>query len=76
MAQNIEIKSEFLQTLSTRGFINDCTDLKGLDEYCLGPNGSIAYVGYDATAQSLHVGHLVNITVSYTHLTLPTKRIV
>ena len=61
MDQNIEIRSEFLQTLSTRGFINDCTDLKGLDEYCLRPNSSIAYVGYDATAQSLHVGHLVNI---------------
>ena len=61
MDQNIEIRSEFLQTLSTRGFINDCTDLKGLDEYCLGPNGAIAYVGYDATAESLHVGHLVNI---------------
>mgnify|MGYP001355954563 CR=1 FL=1 len=61
MDQNIEVRSEFLQTLRTRGFINDCTDLKGLDEYCLGPNGSIAYVGYDATAQSLHVGHLVNI---------------
>ena len=61
MDQSIQIRSEFLQTLRIRGFINDCTDLKGLDEYCLGGNDSIAYVGYDATAQSLHVGHLVNI---------------
>ena len=61
MDKNKDMRSEFLQTLRNRGFINDCTDLKGLDEYCLGPNDPIAYVGYDATAQSLHVGHLVNI---------------
>ena len=61
MDKNIETRSEFLRILSSRGFVNDCTDLKGLDEYCLNNNDSIAYVGYDATAQSLHVGHLVNI---------------
>ncbi|MDG2355171.1 MAG: tyrosine--tRNA ligase [Paracoccaceae bacterium] len=61
MHKDIEIKSEFLRVLSSRGFIHDCTDIKGLDsQQCINKK-LIAYVGYDATAQSLHVGHLVNI---------------
>ncbi|SUZ30948.1 Tyrosine--tRNA ligase [Roseibaca ekhonensis] len=53
-------KSDFLITLLERGFLSDCTDLQGLDEALL--NGVVpAYIGYDATAKSLHVGHLLNI---------------
>ncbi|WP_425093447.1 tyrosine--tRNA ligase [Tropicimonas sp. S265A] len=53
-------KSEFLRTIIARGFLADCTDLQSLDEDLLkGP--VTAYIGYDATAQSLHVGHLLNI---------------
>ncbi len=53
-------KSEFLHVMRTRGFMQDCTDLEGLDEALI--NGVVpAYIGYDATAQSLHVGHLLNI---------------
>jgi tyrosyl-tRNA synthetase len=53
-------KSEFLRTIVARGFLADCTDLQGLDETLLkGP--VTCYIGYDATAQSLHVGHLLNI---------------
>ena len=53
-------KSKLIKCLHDRGFINDCTDLKGLDE--LLQNKKItSYIGYDATASSLHVGHLVNI---------------
>ncbi|NBB96766.1 MAG: tyrosine--tRNA ligase [Alphaproteobacteria bacterium] len=53
-------KSDFLTTLVARGFLADCTDLQGLDEALL--KGVVpAYVGYDATAKSLHVGHLLNI---------------
>jgi tyrosyl-tRNA synthetase len=53
-------KSEFLRTIVARGFLADCTDLQGLDERLLkGP--VTCYIGYDATAQSLHVGHLLNI---------------
>jgi tyrosyl-tRNA synthetase len=38
----------------------DCTDLQGLDEALI--RGVVpAYIGYDATAKSLHVGHLLNI---------------
>ncbi|PIB24682.1 tyrosine--tRNA ligase [Amylibacter kogurei] len=53
-------KSEFLQVMQQRGFLQDCTDLQGLDERLL--EGPLAtYIGYDATAKSLHVGHLLNI---------------
>ncbi len=53
-------KSEFLNTILERGFLADCTDLQGLDEALI--SGVVpAYIGYDATAQSLHVGHLLNI---------------
>ncbi|SDF98899.1 tyrosine--tRNA ligase [Sulfitobacter delicatus] len=53
-------KSEFIHTMMQRGFLADCTDYQGLDEALL--KGAVpAYVGYDATAKSLHVGHLVNI---------------
>ncbi|MCL1627476.1 tyrosine--tRNA ligase [Roseibaca sp. V10] len=53
-------KSDFLITLVERGFLADCTDLQGLDEALL--KGVVpAYIGYDATAKSLHVGHLLNI---------------
>ncbi|MFN4099141.1 MAG: tyrosine--tRNA ligase [Pararhodobacter sp.] len=53
-------KSDFLRILIERGFLADCTDLQGLDEQLM--KGVVpAYIGYDATAQSLHVGHLLNI---------------
>jgi tyrosyl-tRNA synthetase len=52
--------SDFLHEAHARGFIHQCTDLAGLDAALrAGPVG--AYVGYDATADSLHVGHLVSI---------------
>ena len=53
-------KSDFLATMVERGYLQDCTDMEGLDERLRA--GTVpAYVGYDATAQSLHVGHLLNI---------------
>ncbi len=55
-------RSEFLTILMDRGFFADCTDLQGLDEALI--KGVVpAYIGYDATAKSLHVGHLLNIMV-------------
>ncbi|MBM6581013.1 tyrosine--tRNA ligase [Microvirga sp. BT689] len=53
-------KSEFLKTLTERGFIHQCTDLAGLDER-LSAGPVVAYIGFDATADSLHVGSLVQI---------------
>ena len=55
-------KSDFMNVMISRGFLADCTDYQGLDEAL--SNGVVtAYIGYDATAQSLHVGHLMNIMV-------------
>jgi len=53
-------KSEFLRVLTARGYVADCTDLQDLDAALIA--GVVpAYIGYDATAPSLHVGHLLNI---------------
>ena len=53
-------QSDFLQTLEERGYIHQCSDVAGLDR--LGRDGAvIGYVGYDCTAASLHVGHLISI---------------
>jgi tyrosyl-tRNA synthetase len=53
-------KSEFLRILIERGFLADCTDLQALDDALI--QGIVpAYIGYDATAKSLHVGHLLNV---------------
>ena len=53
-------KSEFLAIMMQRGFVADCTDYQALDD-ALSAGMVTAYVGYDATAKSLHVGHLMNI---------------
>ena len=53
-------RSEFLDTMVARGFYNDCTDMQGLDEAMLA--GVVpGYIGFDATAASLHVGSLIQI---------------
>jgi tyrosyl-tRNA synthetase len=52
--------SLFLKTLTERGFVHQCTDLAALDERLSG--GVVAaYIGFDATADSLHTGHLLPI---------------
>ncbi|MBP1804486.1 tyrosine--tRNA ligase [Rubellimicrobium aerolatum] len=55
-------KSDFLNVLIERGYYADCTDLSALDAK-LTAGVVPAYIGYDATAASLHVGHLMNIMV-------------
>jgi len=53
-------KSDFLRVMLERGYVADCTDYQALDEALV--KGVVpAYIGYDATAASLHVGHLLNI---------------
>lgn len=55
-------KSDFLRVMFERGFVADCTDYQSLDQALV--KGVVpAYIGYDATAASLHVGHLMNIMV-------------
>jgi tyrosyl-tRNA synthetase len=53
-------RSEFLHVMQARGYLQDCSDLEGLDARLLA-GATPAYIGYDATAQSLHVGHLLNV---------------
>lgn len=60
----MKYKSEFLNILDQRGFIHQCSDFEGLDaKLCEGPQS--AYIGFDATAQSLHVGNLTGIMMLY-----------
>jgi tyrosyl-tRNA synthetase len=54
------VKSDFLKAAIDRGFVQDCTDPEGLDRE-LRQGRVSAYVGYDCTADSLHVGSLVSI---------------
>jgi tyrosyl-tRNA synthetase len=49
--------SDLLHVLEERGFIHQCTDLEGLRRR-MSSNPLNAYIGFDATADSLHVGHL------------------
>jgi tyrosyl-tRNA synthetase len=53
-------KSDFLKIMTERGFVHQCSDTEGLD--ALAKSGKVvAYVGYDCTAPSLHVGSLISI---------------
>jgi tyrosyl-tRNA synthetase len=52
--------SDFLNVLTTRGYIHQCSDLAGLDALAAKKEVT-AYIGFDCTAPSLHVGSLVQI---------------
>ena len=55
-----EFKSNFLNLMSSRGYIHQCSDEPGLDVAAC--DGIVtAYIGYDCTAKSLHVGNLISI---------------
>ena len=57
-------KSDFLNVLDQRGFIHQISDPEGLD--ALAAKGPITgYVGYDATATSIHIGNLITVTMLY-----------
>src|SRR3989338_4147148 len=58
------LKSEFLKTLQDRGFIYQGTDLEALDALLI-KERLTAYIGFDATARSFHVGSLIQIMVLY-----------
>ena len=53
-------KSDFLRVMEERGFIEDCTDMQGLDA-ALVAGTTPGYIGFDATARSLHAGSLTQI---------------
>src|SRR3569833_2744127 len=57
-------KSDFLNILQSRGFIHQCSDFEGLD--ALAAKGqATAYVGYDCTARSLHIGNFLTMMMLY-----------
>lgn len=54
------VRSDFLNVLQERGFLQQCTDLAALDDALLA--GTVTgYVGYDMTARSLHIGNLITL---------------
>ncbi|MDR2598407.1 MAG: tyrosine--tRNA ligase, partial [Holosporales bacterium] len=55
----MDFSSEFLKDLSDRGFLYQCTDFEALDKLCCSGEKLTFYVGFDPTAKSLHVGHLL-----------------
>jgi tyrosyl-tRNA synthetase len=56
--------SDFLNTLSERGYIHQMSDAAGLDELARRKD-VVSYIGFDCTAPSLHVGSLVQIMLLY-----------
>ena len=57
-------KSDFLRILTERGFIHQGSDMAGIDDLAAKGN-LIAYVGYDCTAPSLHIGSLISIMMMH-----------
>jgi tyrosyl-tRNA synthetase len=55
-----QFRSSFLQQMQERGLVRQCTDFEALDD-ALAAGPITAYVGFDATAESLHVGHLMSL---------------
>ena len=53
-------RSEFLRLITARGQLHQCTDIEGLDALIL-KEGVTAYIGFDCTAPSFHVGNLTQI---------------
>ena len=53
-------RSEFLRTVTERGFVHQCTDMEALDDLA-SKKSIVAYIGFDCTAPSLHVGSMVSI---------------
>lgn len=57
------MQSEFLSQLSARGYLKQCTLQDELDEYLQNGKSPAMYVGFDCTADSLHVGSLLPIMI-------------
>ncbi len=55
-----QFKSDFMRVMHERGYVHQCTDESALDAEAAAGKLT-AYVGYDCTADSLHIGHLVSI---------------
>ena len=67
------MRSDFLQTVKERGFLHQCTDEEALDGLAAGQTIT-AYIGFDCTANSLHVGSLVPIMSTSHSQSLPRRQ--
>ena len=56
------MKNTFLSEMNSRGFLNQCTDLEKLEKISI-QKPIKAYIGFDSTAPSLHVGSLMQIMI-------------
>jgi tyrosyl-tRNA synthetase len=56
------MKNKFLLEMQSRGYLNQCTDLDALDQIC-DKKPIKGYIGFDCTANSLHVGSLLQIMI-------------
>ena len=54
------MKSKFIQTIIEREYLHQCTNIDELDQRC-SKESLIGYIGFDCTADSLHVGSLTQI---------------
>ena len=60
--RNCAMKNKFLTEMQSRGYLNQCTNLEKLDEIC-NKHSISGYIGFDCTANSLHVGSLLQIMI-------------
>ena len=58
-----KVKSDFLNIIQERGLLNQASDLEGLDKKLSSKEPVIGYLGCDPTADSLHIGNLVSLTM-------------
>ena len=56
------MKNKFIIEMQSRGYLNQCTDLGKLEDIC-NKKSICAYIGFDCTASSLHVGSLLQIMI-------------
>jgi tyrosyl-tRNA synthetase len=59
-----KFKSDFLNVLDQRGFVHQISDAEGLDTLAASERIT-GYIGYDATATSIHIGNLITVTMLY-----------
>ncbi len=74
ISADLQFRSSFLRLMQERGLVRQCTNFAALDE-ALSAGPITAYVGFDATSESLHVGHLMSL-IAMRHLAACGHRII
>lgn len=58
---NMQYRSAFLREISLRGYVKQCSDFEALDDYLCNNKDASMYIGFDCTAESLHIGSLMSL---------------